>query len=142
LWWTFVILNSAGSLEVFMTRSLLALVCIPALAAAQQDVTLSRPVTMEIRSLDSHRVSRVSIEVRGKLFDGVGVLGAASGQVHCGPAACIATTPAVLELSAGDGEGTLSRSDRSLIAYGHRITFARDSRGQLVVRAPRLTTRF
>ena len=141
-----------------MTRSLLALVCIPALAAAQQDVTLSRPVTMEIHSLDSSRVSRVSIEVRGKLFDGVGVLGAASGQVHCGPAACVATTPAVLELSAGNGEGTLSvpadvaelavtvrepgRSDRSLIAYGHRITFARDSRGQLVVRAPRLTTRF
>lgn len=141
-----------------MTRSLLTLLCIPALAAAQQDVTLSRPVTMEIRSLDSNRVSRVSIDVRGKLFESVGVLGTASGQVHCGPSTCIATTPALLELSAGSGEGTLSvpadvaelavtvretgRSDRSLIVYGHTITFARDGRGQLVVRAPRLTTRF
>lgn len=137
---------------------LAALVLAPAALAAQQHASVSRPVTMEIRSVDSSRVTTVAIDVHGQLFESVGVLRPASGQVECGPSGCVATTPALLELSTRPGEGALTvpqnaaelavtvreigRPDRHFVAFGHTITFVRDSAGRLEVRAPRMITRF
>lgn len=135
-----------------------ALLLLPAVVAAQDRATLTRPVTMEIRSLDSTRVSTVSIDVTGGLFESVGVLRPASGHVQCALTGCVATTPAVLELSVRPGEGELrvpadapelavtvietGEVHRRLVAFGHIVSFARDSTGRLVVRAPRMVTQF
>ena len=137
---------------------LAALVLAPAALAAQQHDTVSRPVTMEIRSADSSRVTRVSIDVHGQLFESVGVLRPASGQVDCGSSECVATTPVLLELTTRPGEGKLTvpqdaaelavtiretgRPDRHFGAFGHAITFVRDSAGRFEVRGPRMITRF
>ena len=137
---------------------LAALILAPAELAAQQHATLSRSVTMEIRSVDSSRVTSVAIDVRGQVFASIGVLRPASGQVECGPSGCVATTPALLELSTRPGEGKLTvaqdaaelavtvretgRPDRHFVAFGRTITFVRDSAGRLEVHAPRMITRF
>lgn len=134
------------------------LLVVPAALAGQQHATLSHPVTMEIRSLDSTRVSRVSIDVAGSVFQSVGVLRPAPGLVECGPSGCVATTPAVLELSTRPGEGKVGvstdlpelavtvmetdRPERRIVAFGHTVSFARDRTGRLVVSAPRMLTRF
>lgn len=141
-----------------MKALLAALILAPATLAGQQRATMSRPVTVEIRSVDTTRVTSVAIDVHGQLFASVGVLRPASGQVECGPSGCVATTPALLELSTRPGEGRLTvpqdaaelavtiretdRPDRHYVAFGRSITFVRDSAGRLEVRAARGSTRF
>jgi hypothetical protein len=141
-----------------MKGYLTVLLVIPSILAAQQQVAFSPPVTMEIRSVDSTRASEVSIGVEGGLFGSLGVLRPAPGRVHCGPSGCTATTPAVLELTESLGKGRVSvstaspelqvtviqagRPERRIVAFGHTVSFTRDSTGQLVITAPRMVTRF
>ena len=141
-----------------MKACAIALLLLPSLLAGQERAAVSGPVTLEIRSTDTLRVASVAIDVEGALFGSLGVLRPAPGQIHCGSTGCVATTPAVLELTVGSGEArvsvpagapelevTVKAPDgltRHLVAYGHTLSFAREAGGTLTVHASRLTTRF
>lgn len=141
-----------------MKACTVVLLGLPSLLVAQERAALPGPVTLEIRSTDTTRVASVAINVDGRLFGSLGVLRPAAGRVHCGPTGCVATTPAILELTVGPGEGSISVPDgapelevtvrapqgptRHVVAYGHTLSFARQAGGALTVQAPRMTTRF
>jgi hypothetical protein len=140
-----------------MKLSLLFVLLIPSTVAAQQSRTLSGPVSIEIRSTDTTRVSRVSIDVPTGLFGSVGVPRPAPGEVQCGPSGCIATTPAVLELALGRGEGQLTVPETSpeleitlaphdaaqsrITSWGRTISVGRNELGHISIRATRIETR-
>ena len=141
-----------------MKACVIALLVLPSLLAAQDRAAVSDPVTLEIRSTDTLRVASVAINVEGGLFGSLGVLRPSPGHIHCEATGCVATTPAVLELTVAPGEGRLSVPDgapelevtvkapdgltRHLVAYGHTLSFARGAGGTLTVHASRMTTRF
>jgi hypothetical protein len=134
------------------------LLLIPAALAGQQRAAIPGEVVLEIRSADATRALDVLVEVNGGLFGSLGVLQPASGQVHCGPSVCTATTPAVLTLTVQQGEGHLSvpnlspeievtivaaeTPQRRIVARGQSLSFHRDERGQLHIRAPQIQSRF
>jgi hypothetical protein len=134
------------------------LLLLPSLLIAQERIELSGPVTLAIRSTDTMRVAAVAINVEGRLFGSLGVLRPAAGRVHCGSTGCLATTPAILELTGDAGEGRISVPEgapelevtvstptgpiRQVVAYGRMLSVAREVGGALTVDAPRLTTRF
>jgi hypothetical protein len=140
-------------------KFLIALVLlIPSLLVAQQSAALAGPVTLEIRSADSSRVSNVDVRIEGRLFGSLGVLLPAPGKVSCGPTGCVATTPALLELTRYPGEGRISVATSGaelevsvvdsanpksrMIARGHSITFTRTDQGELKLSAPSIRTLF
>jgi hypothetical protein len=135
-----------------------AVLLLPSLLIAQERAELTGPVSLAIRSTDTMRVANVAINVEGRLFGSLGVLRPAPGRVHCGSTGCVATTPVILELTVGPGEGRVSVPEdapelevtvstpggpaRYVVAYGRTLSFARKAGGALTVLAPRLTTRF
>lgn len=139
--------------EIPVKAVLVFLLLIPAVVGGQQTVSLRGPVSLEIRSADTMRVLRVSVDVQRRLFGSLGVLKPAPGEVRCGPTGCVATTPAILELAAGPGDGHLSVADsdseleitivaantrgRRAVARGRRLSFTRDASGELRIGAPR-----
>jgi hypothetical protein len=141
-----------------MKACAIALLVLPSLLAAQERAALSGPITLEIRSTDTLRVASVAINFEGRLFGSLGVLRPSPGQIHCGAMGCVATTPAILELTVAPGKGRISVPDgapelevtvkapdgvaRHLVAYGHTLSFAREAGGTLTVHASRMTTRF
>lgn len=141
-----------------MKVCLAVILLIPSVLAGQQSATLPGAATVEIRSTDTSRVLTVAVDVQVGLFGSLGVLRPAPGEVHCGQTGCTATTPAVLELAPGVGQGRLSVPDtsaeleitviamtttqRRLLARGHTISFSRTDRGELRIIAPRIDMRF
>lgn len=137
-------------------RVLIGLVLLsPSLLIAQQSAGLAGPVTLEIRSADSSRVTSVDVRIEGPLFGSLGVLRPAPGEIRCATG-CIATTPAVLVLTQHRGQGRISvpthgaelevsvvdsaNSKLRMIARGHSITFTRREQGELRVSAPSIRT--
>jgi hypothetical protein len=136
----------------------IVLLILPSLLATQEPAALSGPVTLEIRSTDTLRVASVAINLEGRLFGSLGVLRPAPGKIYCATMGCVATTPAILELTVAPGEARMSVPDgapelevtvrapdgltRHLVAYGHTLSFARDAGGTLTVHGSRMTTRF
>ena len=141
-----------------MRRVALVLLLFPAALMSQQTTALDLPVTVEIRSADSSRVLNVQFNHYGSLFQSIGVLRPANGEVNCGPDGCVATTPAVVTFRLGVGEATLrvpessaemevtllveGEPSRRLTARGRTMTFSRSEGGQLILRAPSVNTRF
>ena len=142
-----------------MRFTLAALLLVPSLLVSQQTADLSGPVTVEIRSADTLRVLNVKVDLHGSLFGAIGVLRPAFGTVDCGPDGCLATTPAMLELTTGAGAASLSVPEgspeidvtvidgasrqRRVVAYGHVLSFTRSAPGgALTFSAARATNRF
>lgn len=141
-----------------MRRVALVLLLFPAALMSQQTTALQLPITVEIRSADTSRVLSVHFNHYGSLFQGIGVLRPANGEVNCGPDGCIATTPAFVELTLGVGEATLRVPESSAemeitlrvagepayraTARGRTMTFSRALGGELILRAPSISTRF
>ena len=141
-----------------MKAGLVAALFFPAVLFGQQSGALPGAVKLEIRSADSLRVLDVRVNVDRGLFGSLGVLRPAPGTVDCAGKGCVATTPAVLVLTPYKGEGRVTTAEtgselevtvisiespeRRLLARGQSVSFDRTARGELRIRAARITTPF
>ena len=139
-------------------RALLGLFSLcPTILLAQQTGSIPGAARLEIRSADSLRVVNVRVDVGRGLFESVGVLRPAAGSIECAGRGCVATTPAILNLTPYNGAGTLTASDSSaeihvtvisvdapeqrLVASGPVVSFERTDRGALRIRAARISSK-
>jgi hypothetical protein len=137
------------------TRAFLVLFSLcPAILLSQQTGSIPGAARLEIRSADSLRVVDVRVDVGRGLFESIGVMRPAAGTVDCRGRGCVATTPAILNLTPYNGAGTLTASDSSseihvtvislespehrLVATGPVVSFERTDRGALRIRAARV----